>query len=186
MNEVIFFLALVISLLLVYRVLKSKSKMIVKLVYLLVIFILLFFVGLFSFIISWKKGGPNREEVIPLKNSPKTIYFFNETKQSINIIVNFKYSDEEKKSIKYNPYYNKIDTIKNLRSGENKYREISTLYNDSITKFPKNFNVKITDSIGEIIKEYNKEEFFNSIEKSKYVKNIDKECKENEWDIRIK
>lgn len=186
MNEVILFFAIVVSLLLMYKVLRSNNKMIIKLVYLLIMIVLLFSLIFFSFIISWKKGGPNREEVIIHNDSPKTIYFFNETKQTINIIVNFKYSDKEKGNIKYNSYYNKIDTIKNLRTGENKYRQIPILYNDSITKFPKNFNVKITDSVGELIKEYNKEEFFNSIEKSKYEKNINKECKEREWDLKIK
>jgi hypothetical protein len=57
-------------------------------------------------------------------------------------------------------------------------------YRDSITKLPESFKIKITDSLGKVLKKYDKKEFLNSVEKSKYKNDI--ECKEEGWTLIIK
>ncbi|MEA9412111.1 hypothetical protein [Flavobacterium sp. PL02] len=139
----------------------------------------------FSFVDSWKKGGPGNQKPAEDPNLTKGITFVNNAEKSIMVIVNFKYSDNEfveKSAI--NIKYNKIDSlyIKKDRGG---YYLLPIFYKDTI-KFPEKFNIKIKDSLGSIIKEYDNEEFFNSIEKLKYTKINDIECKETSWTLKIK
>jgi len=157
--------------------------MIKKSIIILMVTAILFVFLCFSVIILWKKGGSKREKSIPLENFPKCIFFFNETKQSINIIVNFKYTEEK---LNLNSYYNKIDTIFDLRPKRNKYREIPIIYTDSITEFPENFNIKIIDSLGRIIKTYDKKQFLKNVENPKNMSQIDLELKEKSWMLKIK
>jgi hypothetical protein len=169
------------------KIFQSKINLIVKLTLSfisLIIFLLTFSLSISS---GWESGRQPREAVIKLENYPKSIYFFNEMNQSINIIVNFKYSKEEMlKYSKINLGYNKIDTIHSLRKGENKYRQIPILEIDTITKFPKNFNIIITDSAYNIIKTYNKIKFYKNIESPRYKDSKDEECRATSWDLKIK
>jgi hypothetical protein len=164
---------------------KTKSR---RNIFILIVVLLFVIFPVFSVLIGFVKGRPQHEPVqISPDDIPKTIYFFNQTNQTINVIVDFKFSkDEILKQSEVDVYFNKIDTIHNLRNGENKYRQTSILCGDSIMKFPKSFNIKITDSLGKILKKYNKKEFLNSVEKSKYTNSHDIECKEKRWFLILK
>jgi hypothetical protein len=182
----LFILPLIIGFIMV-KIFQSKMNLIVKLMLsfiLLIIFLIAFSLSIAS---GWESGRQPRKAAIKLDNYPKSMYFFNEMNQSINIIVNFKYSKEEiLKYSKINLGYNKIDTIHSLRKGENKYCQIPILAIDTITKFPENFNIIITDSVGNIIKKYNKIEFLKNIENRKYKDIKDEECRATSWDLKIK
>jgi hypothetical protein len=187
MIEAVFFYILTIGLIyLIIRILTSKEKVIVKTVSIGVLLILLFLFLIFSFVYSWKKGGPNREprELYEDPNGVKIINIYNDTKKCLFVKINFKYTDTEIKKYNLVNFKNKKDTVFFINKGNGGNYMAPIFYRDSITKLPESFKIKITDSLGKVLKKYDKKEFLNSVEKSKYKNDI--ECKEEGWTLIIK
>jgi hypothetical protein len=171
---------------LIIKILKSKVSLILKLV-LSGIALFFFIIGLSMCIADgWERGSRQEAVMIP-EDTPKNIYFHNKTNQSINIIVDFRYSEEElTERSKINLVFNKIDTILNLKKEDSSNLEAPIMRSDSITGFPKKFNIKITDSLGKLIKGYDKETFLKNIEESKNMSGTIKEYSLKKWTLIIK
>ncbi|WP_409417008.1 hypothetical protein [Flavobacterium sp. PS2] len=146
---------------------------------------LLFLFIFFSFLHSWKKGGPGNEQPVEDPNLTKGITLINNTDKSLNVVIDFRYNAID--SIKLsdiNIAYNKVDSIY-IKKNEGGYF-LLPIFNTSRIKFPEKINIKIKDSLGQVIKQYDKDEFFNSIEKFEYKNRSDIECNQTSWTLKIK
>lgn len=189
MIEAVFFYISIIGLIYsIIKILTSKKRAIVKTISVFVFLILLILLVIFSFVYSWKKGGPNREFREPYEdpNGVKIINIYNDTRKCLFVKINFEYTDTEIKKYNLVNFKNKKDTVFLINKGNGGNYMAPIFYRDSITKLPESFNIKITDSLGKILKKYNKKEFLNSVEKSKYTNDNDIECKEKSWTLIIK
>jgi hypothetical protein len=185
--EEFFILPIIVGfIVLIIKILKSKVSLILKLV-LSIITLSFFIIGLSLCIASGWERGSRQEAVIIPEDSPKKIYFHNKMNQSINIIVDFRYSEEElTEQSKINLVFSKINTISNLRKEDSYNLKTPIMSSDSLIRFPKKFNIKITDSLGKLIKEYNKDTFLQNIEESKNMSSTIKEYSLRKWTLIIK
>jgi hypothetical protein len=144
--------------------------------------------GSLIFVLLWNSSKDSRAEKHfeqeYQENTFKKIYFKNNLKKTILIIINFEYSENEIKNnnLRIVDYYNKKDSLL-LDGGQEAFRIIPIFQSDTI-QFPSNFSIQIKDSLGKVLKKYGKNEFLNSVEKSKYKNDI--ECKEEGWTLIIK
>jgi energy-coupling factor transporter transmembrane protein EcfT len=187
-ETILFYLVFIGIIYSIIKILKSNEKVMTKTIVVFVLLMLFFMFLFFSFVYSWKRGGPNREprELYEDPNWVKSINFYNGTKNFITVKINFEYSEVEIKKYNLTNFKNKKDTVFYINKGNGGNYMTQILYRDSIIKLPEQFSIEITDSLGKIIKTYNKDEFFNSIEKSKYTNSNDIECKETSWSLKIK
>jgi hypothetical protein len=186
MKEIYIYLLIIGIVFLIVKTFQSKESLILKLMASFILLIALYFCLIHIIASGWEKGRRPKLEDEGFGDPIKSIYFINSKNESVSIILDFEYSKKEiSKSAKINPDYNRVDTII-LRGLENIGCQTPIIFEDTIVKFPEKFNIKITDSLGKIIKTYNKEEFFSSIEKSKYTNRNDMECKETSWTLKIK
>ena len=144
-------------------------------------------IGLIAIIADGWEAGRRPKIEDEMTHPVKSIYFKNETNQTISIIIDFEYSKTEINTNKnINIQFNKIDTIINLKNNLNESFQTPIPFNDRILSFPQNFNIKIIDSIGKTIKIYNKQNFLKNIENPQYKNIIDEEKKASNWDFKIK
>lgn len=177
----LFFIVLIIILFIINKLFLNQQNLKFKLIFSIVTSIFFIVIYLLLFVYLWNSSTGGQ----PTEPSTKKIYFSNANKKRCRVVVDFKYSN---KDILNNPSiyitYNAIDTI-NLGIGEQEFFKTPISYLDTID-FPESFNIKIIDSVGKIIATYNKENFFNSIEKSTYTNISDVERKETGWNLIIK
>jgi hypothetical protein len=186
MGEFFILLLIMVFIVLIVKTFKSKQILILKLLFGF-LSIVAFYIA-FSLLMGtiWEKGRRPKLEDEGFGEPIKSIYFINSKNESVGIILDFEYLKKEiLKDSKINLNYNKLDTIY-LRGLKNVGCQTPLIFRDTITKFPEKFSIKIIDSLGRIIKTYNKKEFFSSIEKSKYTNINDLECKETNWTLKIK
>lgn len=178
------FLGIIYSIL---KVIKSNENSKTKIIVVFVLSILLVVVLFFSFVYSWKRGGPNREprELYEDSGRVKIINIYNNTKKLIDVKINFKYTKDEIKKYKIENINLKKDTIFYVNKGNGGNFMLPIPYKNSVIKFPKSFSIQIKDSVGKIIETYNKEEFFKNIERSSYNNINDIESKEEGWTLII-
>jgi hypothetical protein len=186
MGEFFILIIIIVFIVLIVKIFKSKQILILKLL-LGSLSIVTFYIA-FSLLMGsiWEKERRPKLEDEGFGEPIKSIYFINSKNEPVSVILDFEYSKKEfSKSSKINLDYNRMDTI-TLRGLENIGYQTPIIFSDSIMKFPEKFSIKVTDSLGKIIKTYNKEEFFSSIEKSKYTNRNNIECKETSWTLKIK
>jgi len=179
-----FILPLIIGFIfIVIKIFKSNQILILKLLFYFMSIIGFYFTITLLIASFWEQG----RDIQPVEKSDDTkeINFFNKTNQTINVIVDFEYSKNEiVKLSRINFKYNKKEVVLNLKKEESKYFQTPILSIDSKAPFPKNFNIKITDSTNKIIKAYNKDEFFNNIVTINKSRK-DREYVQNNWVLVI-
>jgi glucan phosphoethanolaminetransferase (alkaline phosphatase superfamily) len=111
--EIFIYILLVVIVFLLLKIIKSKESLFFKLILSFAILVIVIFCFIYFVISGWESGRNPKEAEITLEDYPKSIYFFNGTNKKVNIIVNFKYLENENLKFK-NLNFNKIDTIKNL------------------------------------------------------------------------
>jgi hypothetical protein len=167
------------------KIFKSKQNLMLKLLFCLISLAAFYIIFLFLMSTIWENGRKPKLEDEGFELPIKSIYFINDKNEPIRIILDFKYTEKENIKSNINLQYNKIDTIY-LDKLKSIGSQTPILFKDTIIKFPQKFSIRIIDSTGNIVKTYNKEDFFNSIEKSKYTNRNDIESKQTSWTLKIK
>ena len=165
-----------------YYVLKKQTLQFINPVF----GILSIVISSFAFVADTQVREPeilDENYVEPIENTLKTISLINISNETKIAIIDFKYSKEEIKKLKIkNTNFSKINTLIILN---NKTAHINVpIYNDNRTKFPKSFSVKILDTLGNKITEYNKSDFLEC----EYSSNFSIKTKElylDEWQLKI-
>lgn len=147
----------------------------------------LFSISVFSFVATTqKRDAPTIEEEF------KSIDIYNQGIESLYVIIDFKYSDAEiaADTSMFNSHdtlrngiikrYNRIDTVK-VSPGANE-RIITPIFQDS-TKFPASFKVGVLDTLGKVIKQYSKVDFFKALD-TNYKQELPNEYASN-WKLTI-
>lgn len=184
MKEIFIYLLIILIVFLIVKTFQSKESLKLKLTESFILLIGLYFCLIHLITSGWEKGI--EQQPVESPSLTKSIFIFNETNKPINAIIDFKYSkDERLKYANINIQYNKIDTLFNIERGKSKSYLTPISQIDSSVSFPEKFNIKITNSTGEVLKTYNKDEFINNIETINKNRK-DREYVQMSWTLRIK
>lgn len=141
-------------------------------------------------VLFWNSSTDKREE-IQLANEYqeqnfKTILFNNQLNKKVYVIVNFEYTKDEvqKGNLKIVDYYNKTDSIL-LKPNENT-NVFLPVYNNSIARFPINFQIILKDSAFNVIKKYDEELFYKDSKTEPKIEKTEEKYKADKWELVIK